>query len=125
MAAVSRAELVEITYTEYVRNMLQLSQEITKARGLNALEGRTAQTWAAAWVHLGPCKGNPPGNIKPALSQSVISMMLTADPSLPLDAAILENVALLTRENFGREPPEYVCRFALETAAAFKSVGRR
>jgi hypothetical protein len=56
----------------------------------------------------------------PGLSTSAISIVHNPDLSLPLHAAILENVALLTRENFGREPPDYVCRFALETVAPLR-----
>ena len=46
--------------------------------------------------------------------REAIGLMLNIRPGIPTHAAILENVALLTRENLGREPPENVCRFARE-----------
>jgi hypothetical protein len=44
--------------------------------------------------------------------------VLTAEPADPLGGAVLEMVAVLTRENLGREPPEHICRFAREAAGA-------
>jgi hypothetical protein len=122
VAVAARAELVEVTYTEYVRGMLARFQDVATARKLSKSEAKTAETFAATWVHLGPCKGSPSGNIDSDLQQNAISAMLNAHPAVPISAAFLENVALLMSENFGREPPEFVCRFALETAVPLKRV---
>jgi hypothetical protein len=125
MAAVARAELVEVTYTEYVRGMLARFQEVAAARKLSKGEAKVAETLAATWVHLGPCKGSPKGDIDSELQQNAISTMLNAHPAVPISAAFLENVALLMSESFGREPPEYVCRFALETVVPLKKATQK
>ena len=121
LAAVARAELVALTYTEYVRSVATLFQEVAKARGLDAKGAAAAERMATAWVWGGPCKGKPPGKVNSELQLSAIRALGDPHPALPIDAAILEMVAILvTKDSLGRhEMSETACRFALETAEPY------
>lgn len=47
----------------------------------------------------------------------VLQTVTQADPSRAFEAALLEVVAVLVIDSFGRQPNEYACRFAAEEAA--------
>ena len=94
---------------------MQLS-EVESARGLSSREGYTAQSIATEWVYVGPCKGDGSKLHSLSNTSTTIGFVLNASPRDPLGAAVLEMIAILTRDNLGRTPSEYTCRFALETA---------
>jgi hypothetical protein len=109
----SSAQLVTVTYTEFVRQLSAQIDEVAKARRIDEPDTYLARQVASAWYYLGPCKGDAR---KVENSNSVLQWVTNAKPSRPVGAAALEIIAILSRTDFGR-PSEYTCRFALETAA--------
>jgi hypothetical protein len=100
------------SYTEKVSSLTRQLDEIVAARALDSRAARTARLVATSWVYIGPCRGKDPDSMFIEYAQYVPS----ASPQTTLGAAVLEMVAVLTRDNLVREPPEAVCRFARKAA---------
>jgi hypothetical protein len=65
-------------------------------------------------VYVGPCKGRE--QHLPRNRPDALGFVLSVGMSDPMGAATLGMIAILGRENLGREPPAAVCKFALELA---------
>ncbi len=112
-SAPAYAPIVKETYTQHARMLWSGLSEVSRARELSPADAALAERIASTWVYVGPCKGT----IK-SLSEAatIIETVNLAKPSRPFEAAILEMIAIMIRQNLGRTPSDYTCRFALETA---------
>jgi hypothetical protein len=115
----AHGEIVELSYTEQVKTWTRLLQEVSEARGLDESTASLAERTATAWFYMGPCRGSTHNldEINPTSTFSIVSL---AKPSRPFEAAVLEMIAVMARENLGREPGDDMCRFALETAVPYR-----
>jgi hypothetical protein len=116
LAAPADAALVPINYYE---TMPRVFAEIGEARGLSATEAQRAATMASLWFYVGPCKGSPTGRLAIRIPD-VIGLVGQLKPSRPFEAAVLEMIGELTVASFGRDPPDALCDFALNTGQAYQ-----
>jgi hypothetical protein len=111
----------------------ELLKKVASVNNLTPQESASAETRAAAWVYLGPCQGDF-RKFKDAPNRDTLAWVkpdvLTADPSRPMDAAMLTMITILIRELFSgptltsiQYEQTYACRFALETALPNVPVG--
>ena len=109
------AAFYSLTYTEFAKGLWRSFADVSHARGLSQEQAATAEQIATLWIHVGPCMGNveAPGIENPAGAHGVV---MRAEPSSPLGAAILEMIAIMMRESLGRKPSSDMCKFALESA---------
>lgn len=86
------------------------------AERLDLAEAETAAAKRAAlqWIYIGPCR--KPGDDLGAGADSSVALIMGIGAGITtrFGIAILAMATVLERENLGREPPENVCRFALE-----------
>lgn len=115
--ATAGAELVTQSYTDFAKVLWQSLREVSVARGLTAQQASLVERTAAHWFHIGPCRGDV-RKVKESETFGVLQYVANARPERPTEAATLEMLAILLREGLGR-PSEYVCRFAVETAAPY------
>jgi hypothetical protein len=108
------APLFELSYTEFAKGVWRAFEEVSTARGLAPPDAYFAQMTAAAWFHVGPCRGD--GRALGEGPPQVIGYVLNARPDRPVEAAVLEMIAIMSRDGLGREPSPHMCKFALETA---------
>jgi hypothetical protein len=101
----------ETPYTQYALTLDGQLETIALATGLDGRQAAMAKRVAAYWMHVGPCRGA--SNDLEAVDLSVIH---NPNPRAPYHSAILQMVAVLSTQNLGREPPEAICRFALDMA---------
>lgn len=114
LSSQSSAEFLTLTYTEQAIKWNSTLDLIAQTQGLSVSDAFTTKQIAAAWQYLGPCRGS--ANDLSTAGEGAISFVMTADPTIPTYAAVLEMIGSLGRENLGRQPPADLCRFARETA---------
>jgi hypothetical protein len=107
----ANAEFTETPYTQFALTLDGQLETIALATGLDGRQTAMAKRVAAFWTYAGPCRGALK-NVE-AVDLSVIH---NPNPRAPYHSAILQMVAVLSTQNLGREPPETICRFALEMA---------
>jgi hypothetical protein len=105
------APFVEETYEDYTRTMRSREADIAAANHLDQSETTRAGDYAALWVHIFPCDGDQRG--LSARVPSLAQFMLNANPTVPLQAAVLQIVAAQWVQNHGRTTP-HICRYAAE-----------
>ena len=116
-ASPAYAPFVELTYTEFAKALWTSFAEIAKARELSPSQAKDAEVVAATWIYLGPCRGTDK-----KFNRGGTDLILSANPTRPLDAAILEMIAMMMLPTLGREPGADLCRFALETAEPTRQI---
>lgn len=113
-ACVALAGFFELTYDEHAYGWRLSLDEVAKASRVRSDDRKTVDQIVGGWVYVGPCKGSV--NFLPRNRPDAIGFVMMANMSDPMSAATLGMIAVLGRENLGREPPAAVCRFALELA---------
>ena len=111
------AEFVKPSYTYMVRNLLDMFTAIADARGLSNSQKTIAQHDATAWMYIAPCQGIVSDRDRKYLD---VSLGQALDPKYTVDAAILEMIASMYLEDFGRGPSPEICKFAYELAVPYQ-----
>lgn len=107
------AGIVEFSFAEVAKGYWRQFEDIARRRGLDRESSDMAQGVASRWYYAGPCKGKVDDDSRSEVF-SAIAFVNQAESHRPVDGAILEMIAVLTRADFGR-PSEITCRFAKET----------
>ncbi len=88
--------------------------DVGRSRGLSASDFKFARETASTWFFVGPCQGD--ARLLPAdAGFDAIQTVALAKSANPTEAAILEIIAILTRQGIGQSPSNKdACKYALE-----------
>jgi hypothetical protein len=111
----ARAGFVEETYADQEPYITKsIADVVAKALNLSPPEFDHARVTAGTWFYAGPCRGDTRGLPLDA-SLGAMEVVNLADPLTPPGAAILEIIAVLTRQGFDKPSP-IACQYAKELA---------
>jgi hypothetical protein len=106
--------LVEETYADREPYITKSIADLAKALNLSAQDFAFARASAATWFFVGPCRGD--ARLLPNdAGFAALQVVALADPARPDGAAILEIIAILTREGFDK-PSSIACQYAKKLA---------
>ncbi|MBY5501246.1 hypothetical protein HFO82_21865 [Rhizobium leguminosarum] len=84
---------------------------IASTTKLSATDAVAAKRLAVTWYYIGPCQ-QPTTGLPEQLTYEAMSMTASADPELPIVAATLQMIAIMSVQNLGRSAPNWLCDYA-------------
>lgn len=115
LAARAHAGFYEPSYTERVISWDSQLDAAIQAFKLEPKFAHSAKRVATAWFFLGPCRGKVE-LLNDEVGGTAISVVSSLRPDQPYAQTVLALIGIMTRESFGREPIEDLCRYALDIA---------
>lgn len=115
LASHAHAGFYKPSYTERVISWDSQLEATIQAFKLEPKFAHSAKRIATAWFFLGPCKGKV-NLLDDEIGGTAISVVLNLKPDQPYAQTVLTMIGIMTRESFGREPLEDLCRYVLDIA---------